>query len=54
MNTLTDEQAEHFYKLWIPLLDFVNKKYRLERAFYGMTSQRGLPLDVVAKIATKL
>ncbi len=54
MNILTEEQAENFYKLWIPLLDYVNKKYRLERAFYGMISQKGLPLDVAVKIATKL
>lgn len=54
MKTLTGEQAERFYRLWIPLLDYVNQKYSIEKAFYGMTSQRGLPLDVVMKITTKL
>ena len=51
---LTDEQAKHFYELWIPLLDFVNRKYRLEKALYGMTSSRGLPTDSIAKITDKL
>ena len=25
---LTNEEAEQFYDLWIPLLDFVNQKYK--------------------------
>lgn len=54
MTTLTEEQAERFYKLFIPLLDYVNQKYKIEKAFYGMTSQRGLPADVVFNISSKL
>lgn len=43
---LTEEQAKLFYDLWIPLLDFVNQKYKLCKDFYGMDSPKGLLLDV--------
>ena len=51
---LTEEQAKLFYELWIPLLDFVNRKYKLCKEFYGMDSPKGLPLDVVRIISEKL
>ena len=51
---LTETQAKLFYDLWVPLLDFVNQKYRLRKEFYGMDSPRGLPLDVVRMISEKL
>ena len=51
---LTEEQAKLFYDLWIPLLDFVNQKYKLCKEFYGMDSPKGLPLDVVRTISGKL
>lgn len=51
---LTKEQAKLFYDLWIPLLDFVNRKYKLRKDFYGMDSPKGLPLDVVRIISGKL
>lgn len=51
---LTDEEAEQFYDLWIPLLDFVNQKYKLIKELYGMTSPKGLPLKSVALISSKL
>ena len=51
---LTEAQAKLFYDLWIPLLNFVNQKYTLHREFYGMNSPKGLPLDVVRSISTKL
>lgn len=51
---LTDKEAEQFYDLWIPLLDFVNQKYKLVKELYGMTSPKGLPLKSVALIASKL
>ena len=35
---LTEVQAKLFYDLWIPLLDFVNRKYKLCKEFYGMDS----------------
>ncbi|MEE0199424.1 MAG: hypothetical protein U0I51_02630 [Muricomes sp.] len=51
---LTEEQAEQFYKLWIQLLDFVNRKYRLFKKLYGMTSPKGLSIESVAQIAERL
>lgn len=51
---LTDEEAEQFYDLWIALLDFVNQKYELIKELYGMTSPRGLPLESVALISSKI
>ena len=51
---LTKEQAKLFYDLWIPLLDFVNRKYKLRKDLYGMDSPKGLPLDVVRIISEKL
>ena len=51
---LTEVQAKLFYDLWIPLLDFVNRKYKLRKEFYGMDSPKGLPLDVVRIISGKL
>lgn len=51
---LTDEQAEMFYDLWIPLLDYVNQKYKLVKKLYGMTSPKGLPLESVITITQKL
>lgn len=52
--TLTDEEAKKFYDLWIPLLDFVNRKYELAEELYGMSSSRGLPLQTVSLISSKL
>ena len=51
---LTDKEAKQFYNLWIPLLDFVNQKYGLKKELYGMTSPKGLPLESVALISSKL
>lgn len=51
---LSEEQAILFYDLWIPLLDYVNRKYNLCKNYYGMSSPKGLPLDIVMKISSKL
>lgn len=51
---LTEAHAKLFYDLWIPLLDFVNRKYKLRKEFYGMDSPKRLPLDVVRTISGKL
>lgn len=51
---LTNEEAKQFYDLWIPLLDFVNQKYRLIKELYGMTSPKELPLQSAALISFKL
>lgn len=51
---LTNEEVKQFYNLWIPLLDFVNRKYKLISKFYGMTSPEGLPLTKVPQTYLKL
>lgn len=51
---LTAEQALRFYRLWIPLLDYVNQEYRIDQSLYGMTSPEGLPIVSIKKIRDKL
>ena len=31
--TLSKEDGQLYYKLWLPLLDFVNRKYRVKHHF---------------------
>lgn len=51
---LTNDEAKYFYKLWIPLLDYVNQKKHLIPSLYGMTSPQGLPLPDVVTLANSL
>ena len=51
---LTAEQALRFYQLWIPLLDYVNQKHRVDQSLYGMTSPEGLPIASIKRIRDKL
>lgn len=51
---LTDKETKQFYDLWIPLLDFVNLKYKLIPNLYGVASPKGLPPTAVAQISLKL
>ena len=43
-------QAQHFYSLWISLLDFVNHEYRIDSQLYGMRSPKGLPVESILRI----
>lgn len=52
--TLTPEQALHFYQIWIPLLEYVNQKHRVDQSLFGMTSPEGLPIVSIKKIRDKL
>ena len=47
-------QAQHFYSLWISLLDFVNHEYRIDSQLYGMRSPKGLPVESILRIREKL
>lgn len=51
---LRSEQAEYFYRLWIPLLDFVNRNRKIDKNLYGMTSPKGLPIETVRKFRDAL
>ena len=45
--TLSQEDGKMFYKLWLPLLDFVNKKYRVNCKLKNIATAKELnPMDV--------
>ena len=52
--TLSQEDAQLFYSLWLPLLDFVNRKYRVNRKLKNLTVTRGLNPADIKKVANKL
>ena len=52
--TLSNEDGQLFYELWKPLLDFVNKKYRVTNKLQNIAEGRGLDPTEVMKIADKL
>ncbi len=51
MMTLSQEDARLFYKLWLPLLDFVNGKYRVSNK---LKIAKGMDPTEVKKVANKL
>lgn len=52
--TLTQEDGQLYYKLWLPLLDFVNKKYRINSKMKSIAMAKSLdPVDV-KEVADKL
>ena len=52
--TLSQEDGKLYYKLWLPLLDFVNKKYRVNRKLKNIASAQGLDPADVKEIANRL
>ena len=54
MKHLSQEDGQLFYKLWLPLLDFVNQKYRINRKMKNIAMAKSLnPVDV-KEVANKL
>jgi len=52
--TLSQEDGQLYYKLWLPLLDFVNKKYRINNKMRSIATAKNLnPIDV-KEVANKL
>ena len=52
--TLSQEDGQLYYRLWLPLLDYVNGKYRVKRKLKSMATAKELaPADVKA-VANKL
>lgn len=51
---LSKEDGQLFYKLWLPLLDFVNQKYRINRNLKSMATAKRLEPAEVKAIADKL
>lgn len=54
MMTLSQENGQLFYELWMPLLDFVNKKYRVSNSLENIAAPKGLEPKEVKKVANTL
>lgn len=54
MKTLTQEDGQLFYKLWFPLLDFVNKKYQINKRLKSMATAKSLDPKEVKEVANRL
>ena len=52
--TLSQEDGQLYYKLWMPLLDYVNKKYRVNRKLKSMATAKSLDPVEVKKVANRL
>ena len=52
--TLSQEDGQLFYKLWLPLLDFVNRKYRINSKMKSVATAKSLNLADVKEVANKL
>ena len=52
--TLSQEDGQLYYKLWLPLLDFVNRKYRVNRKLKRIATAKELDPAEVKKVANKL
>ncbi len=51
--TLSQEDGEPYYKLWLPLLDFVNKKHRINSKMKSIATAKGLDPADVKEVANK-
>ena len=52
--TLSQEDGQLYYKLWLPLLDFVNKKYRINNKMKSIATAKNLNPKDVKEVANKL
>ncbi len=52
--TLSQGDGQLFYKLWLPLLDFVNRKYRINSKLKNIATARRLNPADVKEVANKL
>ncbi len=51
---LSPEDGQLYYKLWLPLLDYVNKKYKVNPNLRKMETARSLDPNKVKEVADKL
>lgn len=51
---LSKEDGQLFYKLWLPLLDYVNRKYRINRGMKKMGGEKKLDSAAAKQIADRL
>ena len=52
--TLSQEDGELFYSLWLPLLDYVNRTYRLNRKLKSIVTAKEIDVAAAKKIANRL
>ena len=52
--TLSQEDGQLYYKLWLPLLDYVNKKYRINSKMKSIATAKSLNPADVKEVANKL
>ncbi len=52
--TLSQEDGQLYYKLWLPLLDFVNRKYQVKRKLKSIATAKSLNPADVKEVANKL
>ncbi|NLZ67461.1 MAG: hypothetical protein GX903_00425 [Spirochaetales bacterium] len=52
--TLSEEDGKLYYRLWLPLLDFVNKKYDIIRRIVCVVTENNLHMQEVKTISDKL
>ena len=52
--TLSQEDGQLYYKLWLPLLDYVNRKYRVNRKLKSIATAKSLYPVEVKEVANKL
>lgn len=52
--TLSEKDGQLFYKLWMPLLDYVNKKYKINKKLKNMLGAKVLDPQEVKEIANVL
>ena len=52
--TLSQEDGQLYYKLWLPLLDYVNRMYRINRKLKSIATAKALDPAEVKEVANKL
>ncbi len=52
--TLSKEDGQLYYKLWLPLLDYVNEKYRVRKEVKHMASASSLDPNDVKAVANRM
>lgn len=52
--TLSQNDSQLYYSLWLPLLDYVNRKYRVKRTLKNIAMAKRLDPAAVKEVADKL
>jgi hypothetical protein len=52
--TLSTEDGQLYYKLWLPLLDYVNEKYKVNEKLTKIAEAKSLNPNEVKAVADRL